>query len=462
MTDADHRPRPSAEDTASMIEDSVIYGHLWATPGSRSLFTDRGRLVAWTAILRELALAQADVGLLPEEAARAIAGLDPQAIDIDAVAEGTRATGHSTAGLIDVLRRMLPPHAAEWIYYGATVQDVTDTWMALTMREVTNLLLRDVGRLHRVVLDLARSHRDTPMCGRTHAQPGLPITFGFKVAVWAAELDRHLQRLQEGRPRWELVQLGGALGTMEFWGDKAEALLQRFAGRLGLGVPQTPWLTARDGVAEFMGLLALLASTLAKVGNEVLELQRQEIAEVREPTRAGLVGSITMPHKRNPEVAEHLDTLARLVRADAAVALEGVVHLHERDGRSWKAEWATFPRACTATAAAVTFTTTLLEGLEVDEDRMAHNLRAQGGYPMSGPVMRRLADHVGKHVAQEVVQKAAMRGVRRGTDLRQALLEDAEVARYLSPAVLDACLDPAATLVTATAMVDRVTGGHRR
>ena len=153
------------------------------------------------------------------------------------------------------------------------------------------------------------------MCGRTHGQPGLPITFGFKAAVWASELARHRERLAQLRPRVEVVQLGGALGTMEFWGEQALPLLDGFAARLGLGAPDIPWITARDRVAEFLVFLALVTGTLAKIGNEVFELQRPEIGEVGEPIVAGTVGSITMPHKRNPEFSEQLDTLARVVRA---------------------------------------------------------------------------------------------------------------------------------------------------
>ena len=125
------------------------------------------------------------------------------------------------------------------------------------------------------------------MCGRTHGQPGLPITFGFKAAVWAAELDRHLERLRQGRARWEVVQLGGALGSMEFWGERALDLLQGFARELGLGVPVVPWITARDGVAEFIWLLAAISATAGKIGNEVYQLQRPEIGELREVVHPG-------------------------------------------------------------------------------------------------------------------------------------------------------------------------------
>jgi adenylosuccinate lyase len=439
------------------LTDSVVYGHLWSTPELHRLLDDQGRLQSWLGILATLSEAQAEIGLVPAEAAQAIRKCaDAELLDLSEVAEQTRATGHSTLGLIRCLQQILPEDAREWVYYGATVQDVSDTWTALIMRHVADILERDLARAEAAALDLARRHRDTVMCGRTHGQPGLPITFGFKAAVWAAELGRHRIRVAEGRGRRELVQLGGALGTMEFWGDEAVPLLAEFARRLGLGVPDIPWITARDGIAEFCGLLAMATATLGKIGQEVYDLQRPEIGELREPFTPGQVGSITMPHKRNPELSEHLVTLARLVRANAGVTVEGMVHEHERDGRSWKAEWVALPEACLLTGAALSFACRLLEGLEVDAERMLANVHAQGGYVLSEPVMRALADRIGKHAAHKVVYEATLAGLDRGVDLRTALLADPRIAERLGPEQLDRCLDVRAALGAAPVFVDRV------
>jgi adenylosuccinate lyase len=296
------------------VVDSVIYGHLWGTPEVWTLFSDEGRVQSWLEVLATLAEAQAEVGLVPEAAAQAIRKhADVGLLDLERVAEETRATSHSTLGLIRCLKEVLPEEAQEWVYYGATVQDLSDTWSALVMRQVGDVVDEGLRRAEAAALALAERHRDTVMCGRTHGQPGLPVTFGFKAAVWASELGRHRERLVQGRRRWEMAQLGGALGTMEFWGDMALPLLDAFARRLGLAAPDVPWITARDGVAEFLGLLAMVTATLAKIGNEVYQLQRPEIGELREPFTPGQVGSITMPHKRNPELSEHLGTLARVV-----------------------------------------------------------------------------------------------------------------------------------------------------
>ena len=218
------------------------------------------------------------------------------------------------------------------------------------MQRMLAILRRDLTAIEGSLLALAREHRDTVMLGRTHGQPGLPITFGFKAAGWAAEIKRHLQRVDEAEPRLAVGQLAGAVGTLSAYGEHGPELQRRLLDRLGLGVPDISWLTARDRIAELTTLLALATGTLAKIGNEVYNLQRPEIGELSEAPTAGVVGSITMPQKRNPERSEHLVTLARVVRAAAGLALEGLVGEHERDGAAWKTEWAFLPEACSAAA----------------------------------------------------------------------------------------------------------------
>jgi adenylosuccinate lyase len=439
--------------------DSAIFGHLWSTPEASALFSDEGRTQAWLQILAALAQAQAGAGLVPHAAAQTIrAHADVGLIDLGLVAERTRATGHSTMGLIEALRSVLPEDAREWVYYGATVQDLSDTWFALVFRTVGDIAERDVTRMRDRALELARQYRDTPMCGRTHGQPGLPITFGFKAAVWAAELDRHLERLRQGRPRWEVVQLGGALGTMEFWGDRALDLLERFAGELGLGVPLLPWITARDGVAEFVWLLAAISATAGKIGNEVYQLQRPEIGELRESFTPGTVGSITMPHKRNPEISEHLVTLSRVIRAQATVALDGMVAEHERDGRAWKAEWLVVPETSMAFAACAGAAARMLDGLRPDPERMLANIGSHRGYLLSEPVMRALADRIGKHSAHDSVYAAAMRGIDKDQDFRTALRGDPRLDA-IPDAELDELLQVRSSLGSCAAFVDRVRQG---
>jgi adenylosuccinate lyase len=265
------------------------------------------------------------------------------------------------------------------------------------------------------------------MAGRTHGQPGAPITFGFKVASWADEVRRHLERLQQGRPRWLVGQLGGAVGVLGFFAPNGAALRAEFCAELGLQDPGISWLSARDRIAEFGMVLALISGTLARIGNEVYELQRPEIGELREPTTADVVGSITMPHKRNPEGSEQLDTLARLVRANAGVLLEGLVAGHERDGRSWKAEWIAFPEVCLLTGAALHAARHLVSGLVVDPEAMGTNLASHGDRLGSEQVLAGLTGTLGKHAAQQLMHDVLAPGTRDVHQVFDTLLADGAV-----------------------------------
>ncbi len=388
------------------LTDSRQYGHLFGTPELANAFDETARLQDWLDILSALAAAQARLGIIPAGSAELIAKhADATRLDLGYVAEQTRLTGHSTLGLIRGLQRILPESAREHVYLGTTVQDVTDTWFVLVMRRVGGLVWRDLRAIEDSLLGLAERHRDTPMVGRTHGQPGSPISFGFKVASWADEVRRHLDRLAEGRRRWLVGQLAGAVGVLGFFEPDGLRLRREFCAELGLADPGISWLTARDRIAEFGNVLALVCGTLGRIGNEVYELARPEIGELREPTTPDAVSSITMPHKRNPEASEHLDTLARLVRAQSGVLLEGVVAAHERDGRAWKAEWVALPEACLLTGAALQTARHLLDGLEVDPEAMLANLGRFGDLPSSEQLLAGLSRRLGSHGAQQLLHE---------------------------------------------------------
>lgn len=410
------------------IADAPEYSHLWASDQMRALFDDASRLQAWLDILTTLADVQSELGIIPDAAAEAIRShARADGLNQEVLVQETRRTGHSTLGLIHALQETLPEQAREWVYYGATVQDVTDSWFAIVTQRVGAIIQHDLHQLEDAALELADRHRDTVMVGRTHGQPGSPITFGFKAATWADEIRRHIERLDQGRERWEVGQLGGAVGTLAFFGEHGLDLRERFCSRLGLRTPAISWLTARDRVAEFGHVLAMIAATLGRIGNEVYTLQRPEVGEVREPRSSGAVGSITMPHKRNPEASEHLVTLARLAHANAGVLLDGMVSEHERDGRTWKAEWVAFPEVCLLTGASVALGRSVLTGLEVDPAAMARNLDATRGYAASERLLAELAPLLGKHRAQAVLQQVLHEGQVRGERLREALASIPEI-----------------------------------
>lgn len=419
----------------SRIADSALYGHLWGTDETRAIFDEHARIQTWLEILAALARAQAEFDFIPEQAAESIAAsARVELLDLELVQRETRSTGHSTLGLIRGLQQILPADAREWVYYGATVQDLTDTWTAIAMKRVGAVVWRDLRAIEAELLELAEKHRQTLMAGRTHGQLASPITFGFKAAGWADEIRRHLHRLNDLPARCLVGQLGGGVGSLAFFGERGVDLRRRFSELLGLADPAISWTSSRDRIEEFAHLLALVSATLGRIGNEIYELQRPEIGELSEPELPGGVGSITMPHKRNPELAEHLVTLARLVRASAGVVLEGTVSSHERDGRSWKAEWVAFPEVCLLTAAGLGFANKLLAGLEVHEAAMAHNL---GGWEVSERVLAELSPVMGKHAAQAALQEVLAEARLNGLSIAEALRGSDLIRVHLNPASLD-------------------------
>jgi adenylosuccinate lyase len=437
---------------ATRLTDSATYAHLWSTPDLADVFEERRRLQSWLEILGALAAAQAEFGLIPAAAAEQITEhARVERLDLDFVAAETRRTAHSTLGLIKGLQRILPAPAREYVYYGATVQDLTDTWFGLVMRDVGRLVRADLVRAHRRLLHLAAAHRETVMAGRTHGQPGAPITFGFKAATWADEVGRHIVRIDEGSARWSVGQLAGAVGVLGFFEPDGAALRQSFCARLGLADPTVSWTATRDRVAEFGGVLSMIAGTLARIGNEVYELQRPEIGELAEAPRPSTVGSITMPHKRNPEASEHLDTLSRIARSSAGVLVEGMVSAHERDGRAWKAEWVALPEVALTVGTAAALAADLVDGLVVDAERMRANLDRTGQRWASERVLAQLSRRLGKHRAQELMQEALRSAAEQHGDLvavlaSRGVAEAAELRNWVERPAIE----------TAGSMVDAV------
>ncbi|HZQ05548.1 MAG TPA: lyase family protein, partial [Anaerolineae bacterium] len=229
----------------SSISDSLIYAPAWGTDEMRAIFDDVPRTQSWLDIISALALAQAELGIIPESASKEIAqNADVSKLNFENIRRGYQATSHSTLGLIRELQRILSPEAGEWVYFGATVQDITDTWTSLALMRVAEIAYRDLRALEESLLEHAAKHRDTLMAGRTHGQIGLPITFGFKCAVWASEVRRHIERLKEIAPRLAVGQLAGGVGSVSSYGDKGLELLARFCARLHLNVPDISWDTA--------------------------------------------------------------------------------------------------------------------------------------------------------------------------------------------------------------------------
>lgn len=442
------------------ISDSEIYGVSWATPELRRLFSEQNRIKGWLEVMTVLAGVQADFDLIPKQAALEIETFyNHFSVDetfLKEIGEDFIKTNHSLLGLINAVKQRCGPLGGEWLCYGATVQDITDTHIVRVLMSVRQLFVEQIAELEKILKTLAIEHRLTPMCGRTHGQPGLPITFGFKAAGWLDEFDRHRLRLDELKSRLGVGQLCGGVGSLSSLGSNPLELQSEFMQRLGLEAPAISWTSSRDRLAEWLNVLAMITSTGDRIGQEVFNLQRPEIAELSEGFIPGAVGSITMPHKRNPEISEHLGTLSRVVRHHAAHMAENLVHSHERDGRSWKGEWAIIPDATLAAGKSLSLLKLLLKDLQVNPQRMRANITATQGFVHAEAVMLVLAKTLGKQSAHRLVYDLTMQAQDEGLHLKQALINNPQIGAILTHDEIEALFNPEQSTGVCAAMVEQV------
>lgn len=441
----------------SHIIDSIFLKDLYGTAEMRAVFDDLSLLQKWLDTEVALAQAEAEVGLVPAAAAAEIARrARAEQLDTARIKQLIDQTVHPLVPLIRVLQDACDGDAGEYIHWGATTQDIMDTALVLQVKEAIAILEGRLLALTEALRRLAVEHRNTAMAGRTHGQQALPITFGFKAAVWLAEVQRHRERLAQCKPRVLVGQLGGAVGTLASVSEHGRQIQQRMMEILGLGVPPIAWHTARDGFAEFASLLGMMAATGGKIANEVINLQRTEVGEVEEPFNEGKVGSSTMPHKRNPMLCEAIAALARLAIRATPAALDSMVQEHERDWVSAHVEWAYLPEACMMTDGALSLTTRVVGGLRVNREQMQRNLNQLNGLMLSEAVMLALGKSVGRQTAHDIVYDCAMRAVEHNLPFRQTLADHPLVSQHLSSADIDRLLDANQYTGLAAEFVDRV------
>ena len=427
----------------SSIIDSAFYGRRYSTPATRRIFCDHCRFQRWLDVEAALALAEADLGIIPADAATKISkAAQLRLLDLDQVRQEIERSGHSLVGLLRVFQSACDGDAGEYIHYGATTQDVQDTGQSLEMRDVLDELDSVLDAITARLADLAETHQATVALGRTHAQPALPMTFGVKVASWLDELLRHAERVQAMRSRVLVAQLFGGVGTMAGFGGQALALLDAFADRLGLSAPLVGWHVARDRVAEYLTTLAMVAGTMGRIADEVRILSRPEFAELEEGWQYGRVGSSTMPHKRNPESCEQAVVLARLAATALPAALATMSGDNERDSRSLRLEWAVVPDVSHYTLSGCEIVRTILDRLIVHTDRMRANVQVVADQVATEGLMLAIGQHHGKQSAHEMVYELSQDARHAGVPLSELVrrhpagdrLTDDELARIFDPA----------------------------
>lgn len=442
---------------------SAIFADMFGTAAMRAVFGETAFLAHCAEVEAALARAQARLGIVPAEAAEAITGAaaaiaaEPQALDLASLKRETENVGYPILPLVRQLAERAGD-AGRWLHWGATTQDIMDTAVVLQIRAGLDLIEADLEAARGHLADLARRHRMTPMAGRTHLQHALPITFGYKAAVWLSALDRHAQRLAELRPRVLVAQFGGAAGTLASLGEGAEIVKSRteLARELGLGDPPITWHVARDGIAETVQWLALLGGSLAKIAFDVMLMSATEFGEAAEPFVAGRGSSSTMPQKRNPISCELILAAAKILREHAGLVLDAMVTDFERATGPWHVEWVAVPEAFGYAAGALHQSRFLLSGLIVDPARMERNLGMTHGLIVAEAVMMGLAPHIGRNVAHDIVYDACHQAIETDRPLLDVLLETAAVAGPLGPEKLRELTNPANYLGAAPAMVDHL------
>jgi len=442
---------------AATIVDSVIFGNIFSTEAMRKVWSDENRTAKYLEIEAALARVQARLGIIPADAAEEIVrncALDK--IDMAKLAAQTQRIGYPVLGVVSQINALCRDKLGEFCHWGATTQDITDTATVLQIREGLQLVDDELAAISDAMARLAKRYRDTPMIGRSNLQQAVPITFGYKMAGLLSAVERHRARLAEIRPRILVGEFAGASGTLasiEVGGLETQAGLMQ---ELGLGQPDIAWHTIRDNIAEVGCFLGLVTGTLGKLSTDIKLMMQTEVGEVYEPYAHGRGSSSTMPQKRNPISSCYIHACAGVVRQHVAALLDANVADHERSTGPWEIEWIVLPEAFCLAAGALAQSRFVLEGLEVDEQRMRANLELTNGLVVSEAVMMGLGPYLGREYAHDLVYDICRVAIQENRPLLDLLVENPEISAHMNREQLGKLCDPANYLGLSGEMVDRV------
>jgi 3-carboxy-cis,cis-muconate cycloisomerase len=439
---------------------SPLLAPMLSSAAMRAVCDDRACLQHMLDFEAALARAEAATGVIPAGAAGPIGSACKAAsFDLAALAEAATRSGNLAIPLVKALTAEVAkadPDAARYVHWGATSQDVIDTAAMLTLRAGIDVLLTDIGRAIAGFAGLAQQHRNTAVVARTWLQHALPMPFGLKLAEYAAALHRSRVRLQRLRRETLALQFGGAAGTLAALGDKGLKVAESLSHELQLPLPDAPWHSHRDRLAEAASVLAIIAGTCGKIARDVQLMMQTDVGEAFEPSGEGRGGSSTMPHKRNPVAAATALAAATMAPNLAATIFAAQVGDHERSAGPWHAEWPTLPSLLLVTSGGLAAIVDIAEGLEVDVARMRVNLDATGGLIMAEAVAMALAETIGKREAHHLVETASKKAVAEKKALRDVLTKDAKVTAHLSADRLAALFEPMAYQGVSQTLIDRL------
>ena len=414
-------------------------------PGIRGLYRLESRWQTWLDVEAALAQAQAELGIVPEEAARVItAAARLELLDRARIDAATHRTSHPIVPLVWELARVAGEDAGRWVHWGATTQNIMQTGDLLTLRRAHRVFLGLIADALAALADLADRAADMVVPARTHGQHAVPTTFGYKVATWIDELSRHAERLRAAEPRTFVALFGGAAGTFASLGAQGPAVQAGLAARLDMEPMAVPARSIGDHFAEYVSLLGLLGGTCGKIAREVYTLMKTEFGEVEEPMPPGTVGSSTMPQKRNPQLCQDMIARAAALRTIVPLALEAMQIEHEADRAMNLMMRDAIERACVAAGDMLARLVVVASGLRLDPDRMRRNLDLSDGLIMGESIMMTLGEAIGRQHAHDVVYDAAQAAATEHRPFASLLAADPRVAEHLGPDAIADLLDPTA------------------
>jgi adenylosuccinate lyase len=428
----------------------------YGTPEMRAVWSEKYRFACVVAAEVALAKAEAAHGMIPAEAAAGIEEHAPAA-SLERAKIIELEISHDMMAIVKAISEVCGD-SGRWVHYGATSNDILDTATGLQLRQALNLIDEKLRLLLRVLLKRSEETKSLVCIGRTHGQHGVPTTFGLRFAIWASEVGRHIERLEQLRPRVVVGQMTGAVGTQAALGPKAIDIQATMMEVLAIGsVDVSNQVISRDRYAEYFMFCANVATTLDKIGIEIRSLQRTEIGEVEEAFGTHQVGSSTMPHKRNPIKSEQVCGLARIVRSAVEPALQNNTLWDERDLTNSSCERVLFPEASILTDHCIRVMTTVLEGLVINRAAIRRNLAFLHGINMAESVMIELTKKgMNRQDSHERIRVASMQALAEECPLADVLGMDPEVLRYCSTADIAALLNPDTYIGTAVQQVERV------
>lgn len=418
---------------ANFVTDYIVHGSGYAAEATCELFSEKRRLQRWLDVEVALAHAQSQLGVIPDGVHQELKQKAKiENFDLFELKKQTDITKHSLMPLLDALDGICTPSASAYLHKSATTQDIQDTALAMEMKEVFRLVKLEIRAILCQMSEIIEAHKDTLMVGRTHSMPASPITFGLKIAGWADDLMRSLDRIEEAEPRICVAQMFGSVGSLAAFDGKGRETLRLLAESLDLHVPMTCWHASRDRVAEFVFIMAMVSTTVARFADELRTLNRAEIREVIMGFKKGEIGSSCMPHKRNPEDAEQIVVLGRLAKAQVGPMLESMIQEHERDYRGTRMEWPCVIQSVHYSYNALCIFKNILNNIYINKAQIVENAEDLSQFLFVERLLGYLSPKMGRKRAYSLVYNLTQISQDSKEDIKLKCMQSEELLREIS------------------------------